>query len=42
MGNQRGGAVQHMDNRRYRDGVVHRQIDEANAELKLGEEADGI
>lgn len=33
--------MQHMNNGRRDDGVVHRQVDEAHAELKLGEEGDG-
>lgn len=41
VGDHREGAVQHVDDRRGGDGVVHGQVDEAHAELKLGEEGDG-
>lgn len=41
VGDHREGAVQDMDNRGRSDGVVHREIYEADTELKLGEEGDG-
>lgn len=40
VGDHGEGTVQHMDDRRGGDGVVHGQIDETHTQLKLGEEGD--
>lgn len=41
VGHHREGAVQHVDDGWRGDGVVHWQVNEAHAELELGEEGDG-
>lgn len=41
VGHHGEGAVQHVNDGRCGDGVVHRQVDQAHAELELGEEGDG-
>ena len=41
VGHHGEAAVQHVDDGRRVEGVVHRQVDEAHAQLELGEQGDG-